>query len=318
MSVSASALSVSFSRPGVLMQANYPDVLDARMAFVNRRKWNEPLEGLKYWNQKNTNRAYEKHSYVAGGSIVPKAGDVDAVPLMHVTPGYDNTYTPINYKLGIRITREMRETDLYSVIDQHMEDLNQSARNTLEQYAALPFNTTFGTSAEWVCADGMYLCDSARNQELKSAGSWSNLETGGALSQAAIATMRLNFRKNKNENGILRPLTMEKVIIPADLEDLTITNMLTVLKPGTSINDTNFLTRYGLSYEVWNYLTSTAAWFGKAKASDPNELFWYWRVRPEVTRYDVGNNPDVDAYRIRMSFVTGADRPCCVRGNAGS
>lgn len=314
----ASALSTSFSRPGVLMEANYPDVLDARMEYVKRRKWSEPLEAMRYWVQRDTKKSYEKHSYVAGGAVVPRADSVDAIPLAHVTPGFDNTYTPVNYKLGMRIERDLRENDMFNVIDRHMEDLNQSGRNTIELYGALPFNTTFGSTVDWVCADGMLLCDSARNQELGSAGSWSNLESSAALSQATIATMRLNFRKNKDENGFTRPLMMKKVVIPPDLEDTTIIQLKTVLKPDSSLNSTNFLMQYGLSYEVWNYLTSTTAWFGMADMNELYELFWYWRVRPEITKYDVGNNPDVDAYRLRMKFVTGADRPCAVRGNAGA
>ena len=313
----ASALSTSYSRPGVLMQNNYPDVLDARMEYVKRRKWEQPLEGMDYYVQRSTSRAYEMHSYVAGGRVVPRAHDVDAIPLIHVTPGFNNTYTPVEYKLGIRIGKRLRETDLFNVIDQHMEDLNQSARDTIELYAAMPFNAGFTNASEWVCADGMYLFDDSRNQELTSAGTWGNLETSAAMTQATIATMRLNFRKNKNENGMLRPLKMERLIIPADLEDTTITQLMSGAKPGTNLNDENYLTKYGLTYKVWNYLTSTTAFFGQSAKSDLYELFWYWGVRPEIMRYDVGNNPDVDAYRLRMVFVTGADRPMCVRGNVG-
>jgi hypothetical protein len=299
------------------MAENYQDVLDSRMEFVKRRKWAQPLEGLEYYQQRTTNRAYEKHSYVSSGAIVPRARTVDGIPLMHVTPGFDNTYTPVEYKLGIRIDKRLRETDQFNVIDQHMEDLNQSARDTIELYAALPFNNGFGATSEWVCADGMYLFDS-RDRELGSAGTWSNVETSSALSQASIATMRLDFRKNKNENGLLRPMTMDTVVIPPDLEDSAIVQLEGVLKPGSSLNDPNYLSRYGLKYKVWNYLTSATAWFGMAAKDSLYELFWYWGVKPEIKSYDVGNNPDIDAYRIRMVFVTGADRPMAIRGNAGA
>ena len=316
--VTPAALAISFSRPGVLMQPNYPDVLDARMEYVKRRKWSQKIQGMDYWTQRSTNRAYEMHSYVAGGAIVPQARDVDAIPLMSVTPGFNNKYTPVEYKLGVRIGVRLRETDQFNAIDQHMADLNQSARDTLELYAALPFNTTFAATVQWVCADGLRLCDSARNRELDSAGTWSNLETPGALSQPSISTARLNMEKNRDENGFLRPLKMDQVIIPPDLQDNTIVSLMTVKKPGTNLNDDNYLTSYGISYKVWNYLTSATAWFGKAAKDDLYELFWYWGVRPGIKRYDVGNNPDVDAYRLRMVFVSGADRPMSIRGNAGA
>lgn len=318
MSVTASALTNQYSAPGALMDENFQDVLDARFAFVKRRIWEQPLEGLKYWQIKNTNRAYEKHSYVSGSGAVPKSRDVDEMPLANIIQGFDNTYTPEVYRLGMRIERRLRETDQFSVIDKMMADLNQSARDTIELSAALPFNTGFATTVEWVCADGVQLFDTTRNREDTTQGTWGNEETSSTLTQSAIATMRLNFRKNKNERGFKRPLMMDKIVIPPDLEDTAITEMQSVLKPGTAQNDKNYLTRYGLNYEVWNYLTSTAYWYGMTKKDSLYELFWYWGQQPTTMDYDVGNNPDVFAKRLRMIFVTGADRPHSVRGNLGA
>ena len=311
----ASALSNTFSQPGALISENFADVLDARMAFVKRRAWNQPIVGLKYYDVRNTNRAYEKHSYIAGGEIVPRSADTDAVPQSTAVQGFDNTYTMQEYRLGVRLARKLIETDQFSVIDKHMEDLNVSARDTIELYAALPFNTTFGSTVDWVCADGMLLCDSARNSEDPAAGSWSNLETAAAMSQATIATMRLNFYKTVNERGRKRPIIMKDMIIPSDLQDTIITQLKSAQKPGTALNDMNFNTQYGLSYDVWPYLTSTTAFFGVGNGT--NELVWYWRVKPGILNYDSGN-PDVMAYRLRMSFVSGADRPTNLRGNAGA
>jgi hypothetical protein len=279
--------------------------------------WDQPIQGLKYWKVETTSRAYEKHSYVVSGGLVPKNSDTDNLPLGTVLQGFDNTYTPVTYRLAMRIERRLRETDQFRVIDQIMTDLNQSARDTIELYAALPFNTTWDATVDWICADGMNLCDKTRYYEDKSQGTWDNDETAAAFSQAALATMRLNFRKNKNGRGLKRPLSMEKVVIPPDLEDTAIEEMKSVLKPGVGTNETNFLTRYGLSYEVWAYLTSTTAYFGFAPKDGLYELFWYWGAQPNVVDYDVGN-PDVFAKRLRMIFVTGADRPHSVRSNAGA
>lgn len=312
----ASALTNTFSQPGVLMSENYADVLDARFKDVKRRVWSQPIQGLKYWTVESTSRAYEKHSYVGSGGIVPKNRDVDNMPLMHLIPGFDNTYTPETYRLGIRIERRLRETDQFRVIDKMMDDLNQAGRDTIELYAALPFNTGFASTVEWVCADGMLLFDKSRPYEGPGVGTWDNEDTSGALSQARIATMKLNFRKNKNEAGRLRPLVMKRLVVPSDLQDTAETLILSSQKPGSSLNDENYLKRAGLTVEVWDYLTSTTAFFGIGDGS--HELFWYWGVKPQVEDYDVGNNPDVYAKRIRMAFVTGADRPFNVRGNAGT
>ena len=313
----ASAITNYYSAPGALMSENHRDVLDSRFAFVKARAWKQPIEGLKYWKVEKTNRAYEKHSYVSGTGIVPKSRDVDEMPLANKIQGYDNTYTPEVYRLGLRIERRLRETDQYRVIDKLMEDLNQSTRDTIELSAALPFNTAFSSTVEWICADGMNLCDKDRPSEKTSVGTWDNEDTSSVLSQAAIGTMRLNFRKNNNEIGRRRPLMMDKVIIPPDLEDTAIEEMKSVLKPGGSLNDKNFLMNYGLTYEVWNYLTSANYWFGSAKKDSLYELFWYWGVKPSVNSYSTGN-PDVYAKYVRMAFDLGADRPSSIRGNQGS
>lgn len=313
----ASAESNSFSAPGALMKENFPDVLDARFAFVKNRVWKAPVTGLKYWNVEDTNRAYEKHSYVAGTGTVPQSRDVDDMPLASKMQGFDNTYTPETYRLGLRIERRLRETDQYRVIDKLMTDLNQSGKDTIELYAALPFNTAFDATVEWICADGMNLIDSDRPYEDPTQGTWDNEESSGTPTQARIATMRLNFYKTKNEIGRIRPIIMDKLIIPPDLQDTLITNLGSALKPDVSTNNKNYLTEYGLSYDVWPYLTSTTAWFGMGPKNDLHELFWYWGSRPRVIPY-TDSNPDVFSKRLRMVFVSGADRPTNLRGNAGT
>lgn len=316
MSTTASAVTNTFSAPGVLMAENFADVLDSRFAFVKRRMWQEPVEGLKFWNVLSTNKAYEKHSYVTSAGIVPKSRDVDEMPLTNIIQGFDQTYTPETYRLGLRIEQRLRETDQFRVIDKQMQDLNQSTRDTIELSAVLPFNTAFSTTVEWTCADGMNLCDKLRKYEDPSVGTWDNEETSSVMTQAAVATMRLNFRKNKSERGRRRPLIMDKIIIPSDLEDTAITVLKSVQKAGVSLNDKNFLTEYRLSYQVWNYLTSSTYWFGSTKKDSNYELFWYWGVKPTVNSYDCGN-PNVYCKYIRMVFGTGADRPHSIRGNVG-
>jgi len=314
----ASALTNYFSAPGTLMKENFGDVLDERFAFVKERTWQEPIQGLDFWQQRDTDKDTERHSYITSTGIAPKNRDVDSMPLANKIQGFDNSYTPEVYRLAIQVERRLRETDMFNVIDKRMADLNQSARDTIELYAALPFNTAFATTVAWVCADGMNLVDSDRNREDTAAGTWGNEETASSLTQSSVGTMRLNFRKNTNERGRVRPIHMQQVIIPPDLEDTAITELGSAQKPGSALNDKNFLTEYNLSYRVWDYLTSTTAYFGSGPKDSLYELFWYWGKRPESQSFDVAGNPDVWATRMRMVYVTGADRPHSIRGNAGA
>jgi len=313
----ASALTNYVSHPGVLMDENFADVLDARFKYVKRRVWKDPVQGLKYWKVESTKRAYEKYSYILGAGLVPKNRDVDRLPRASLIQGFDNTLTPETYRLALFIERRLRETDQFGVIDKQMADLNQSAKDTIELYAALPFNTAFSGTVAWVCADGMNLCDTGHPYPDIAQGTWDNDETNSAPTQAAIATMRLNFRKNKNGRGRTRPLSLDKLVIPADLEDTVVTNLGSILKPGSGLNDKNYLTKYGITYEVWNYLTSTSAWFGMAPKDDLYELIWLWGSKPQIESISDNGNPDVYGKRIRMIFVTGCNSAHSLRGNSG-
>jgi len=256
---------------------------------------------------------------VATGDVIPRSRDVDEYPRASAIQGFDVTITPNVYRMAMFVERRLRETDQFAVINKMFNGLNQSAKDTIELYAALPFNTTYAATADWLCGDGMLLVDKSRPYETPSLGTWDNDETAGALTQARIATMRTNFAKNKNERGFLRPLRMQKVVVPPDLEDTAITHLKSVLKPESSLNSTNYLTQYGLSYEVWNYLTSATAWFGFTAMDSLYELKWVWGASPKIDVQDVeSGNVDVFGKRVRMVFQTGCLRPHSVRGNAGA
>jgi|TARA_R110002126_G_scaffold105559_4_gene239927 hypothetical protein len=320
MSVTPSAIANWTAQTGTASAEQYPDVLNSRFDQIARREWDEPIQGLDMWNVRTTGKDAARHSYVASGGVIPQNRDVDRLPRQQPIQGFDNTYAPVGYRMAMWIEKRLLETQQFDVVDKQMADLNRSARLTVELYAALPFNTTFDSSVDWVCADGLRLIDSARNREDKAGGTWTNLETGGVPTQARVGQMRLNFRKNKDEFGDPAPLTMNELIIPPDLEDTVIENLESAQQPGTALNNKNFLTKYNLSYKVWDYLTSSTAWFGRAPKDSLYELYWYWGSNPaiDVTPVTYSSNPDVMGNRLRMFMVSGADRPHSVRGNAGA
>lgn len=317
MSVTASALSTSYSMPGMLMKENFADLLNVQFKFVRQREFKTPIQGLQFFAVESTTKDYEKHSYVTGIGLMPKNRDADKLPFAEPIQGFNNTFTPEDFRLAIRIEKRLRETDQYGVIARQMNALTKSAKDTVEYYAADPFNTGFGTGASWLCADGMYLFDSARPMEDKSQGTWSNLETASALTQASLATMRVNFRKFVDERGLKKPLVMKSLIVPAALEDQAAVIMGSVQKPGVFLNDKNVYENK-FDVKVWDFLSSDTAYFGMTSKDVSHELFWYWRVKPETYSNVLADNPDVWQARVRMSFVTGCDRPSTLRGNAGA
>lgn len=313
----ASAKVPAYSMPGMLMKENFADLLNVQFKFIKSRDFKAPKQGLQFYNVETTSKDYEKHSYVTGVGLMPKNRDAQKLPFVEPIQGFNNTFTPEDFRLAIRVEKRLRETDQYGQIAKLMGSLTQAAGDTVEYYAADPFNTGFGTGASWLCADGMHLFDKSRPMEDKAQGTWDNEETAAALTQASLANMRVNFRKHLNERGLKRPLVMKTLVVPPDLEDTADVIMKSLGKPGFLINDKNvYENRFDI--KVWDYLTSATAWFGLAERNVGHELYWYWRVKPETYSNVLSDNPDIWQARIRMSFVTGCDRPATMRGNAGA
>lgn len=317
MAVTASAVSNTFSMPGVLLKDNYADILNTQFDKIKIRKWGIPVQGMDVYNVVTTSKDYIKHSYVTELGLLAKNDDEDSIPVDHPIQGFDNTHTPVDYRGSIRITKRLRETDQYAVIAKMQGALLQSAKDTTEYIAADAFNTGFGSNASWLCADGMYLFDSDRPFEDPGLGTWSNLETASALTQASLATMRLNFRKTKNERGLFRPVVMKTLIVPPALEDKAFELIKSDLRAEDDMNAKNvYQNRFEI--KVWDYLTDENAFFGLGPKDEAHELYYIWRVKPETATYNASENPDVLVHRVRMSCVTGCDRPHNLRGNAGA
>ena len=311
---------------GIEINEMFPAVIDSRMEDVVKQDLDKVYEGLDYWQQKTTSKAYEMGSYVASGAFVPLARGIDRTLQMRSAPGFPYTVIPKERKLGISIDMLLIETDQFGVIDQHEQDFMQAHRDTLEVECVIPFATTFNATAPYLCPDGKRLCDSSRPNAYPEAPVWNNLETGGAVARQTISTMRVNFQKTRDDAGMLRPQVMKGVIIAPDKEDTVISELGMGVKwelgssriPGSNFNDLNAMTKYGLEYKIWHYLTDPNAWFGYADRSDKRawQLELYWGHKPTVTPLPM-INPRVRSYEFyaRYEYLIKASR--ALRGNVG-
>jgi hypothetical protein len=131
--------------------------------------------------------------------------------------------------------------------------------------------------------------------------------------------MVTNFSLSKGQNGLLRPLIMKTLVVPAYLRGRAISIVKSAQTAGNALNDKNYITEYGLDMMVHPYLTSQYSWFGLTDMSDDYELVWLWGKKPEFKDWSPSDNPDVWGKRCRMVFTTGCDAaPRHIRGNAGA
>ena len=316
MTTASAVQNTGVSFPGILLRENYPDLLDAQFKEIISRDWAKPTQGLEMFDEVSTQRAYEKFGTMTGLDLVSQNRDEEDLPVDVPIQGFDYTITPVTFRKSVRTTRQMREDDMFGQIAKNQKRLSMSASATVEYYAALPFNTGFTSAADWLCSDGMYLFDSVRYTPDTTQASWSNLDAG-ALSGPTLATMRVNFRKNTQERGLVAPLAMKVLVVPPALEQKAYELIKSELNAENAMNTTNWH-KDAVRVKVWDYLTSDTAWFGRSdKTKSLYDLKWMWRVRATPSSYKLGDNDDVYVQKIRMRFQSGCGVPYALRGSTG-
>jgi len=175
---------------------------------------------------------------------------------------YNQEHTEI--ALGYAITRKAIDDNLYKT--QFMPSnlgLIESFHQTKEIYGANVLNTATTYNGS-VGGDGKALC---ANDHPIDGGTVSNLpSTPVELNEATLLNGMIAIRTAfKDQAGLKIFARGRKLVVPAQLEPVSIRLTKTELRPGTADNDVNaiMMTAGGLpeGYMVNDFLTSTKAWF---------------------------------------------------------
>lgn len=316
--VTASADSVTYSRPGIHVPENFTAVLAAGLDDVFKREMERPAEGMQFFRTIPMKKATHKFQSYYGLGTVSQNRDSEELPYDEMGLGFDNELTVNTFRGAIKVEKELVEDELYGVIKGRQQELVESERLAREYVLADVFNRCLGTSgAPFLCEDGMYLIDSARPNAFKRAGTWSNLDSTSTITLNQLFDVQLQFAYNTDERGALAPLKMTHIIIrPA--EEKTVWEILNSDKrPYDAQNAKNF--QYGrFEAIVYNMLTSAVALYvalpGGFK-SERNELLFGDRVSPQLETW-MSNGNDVTHQRIRTRYGVGCNRPYVWRGHA--
>jgi hypothetical protein len=279
-----------------------------------KREASTPIQGEMFFKSKSVDKNNYKYQGMNGIGLVQINSDGSTLPIGKKSLGFDSTITNYVMRLSMGITRELLETDRYGVIGDHSRSLAHSGRKTIERILADAANRGFSSTGSasnlsLLAEDGLAFIADDRPQPKGGLSTWTNLETGSALTADAVATARLNFRKYLDGSGDLDPQRMTRVIVPPDLEDTIKEITGSTLKVDTSLNNTNVVSDVG--YTVWDWLESTKVLF---EGDCENELEFHTRISPGVVTYQAGDNPDMIMSRLRMALGTGCRRPGRWRG----
>lgn len=315
---SASATPTTYAQPGTITRdgagsSHLDKEVDAMIATLN----NVPVQGEQFFRIVNNARTdvYKEANYGSALELAHKNEDTDELPYFTPAKCFDNEFTIVNYRSAIRASQSMMEDELFGKLSKMAGGLSLSARRLQEFAYADPFNNAFENQ---IGADGMYMCDEDHPNENRATGTWDNLQTAAALSHATYSTARLAMRKRTNERGRRSPIFPGKLIVSADNEEVAKKILRSEKVNDNALNNIN-VWKDDAMVVVWDYLTSTTAWFLQGKVPRSNwGTVYVNKYAPKVSPNPAKTANIVFDHFLRMRFAIGIMTCREIEGNAGA
>lgn len=262
----------------------------------------EPLESVyaSVMNVRDMDKQTVRDAKMAGfGPLQRQAEGSDIIFDEAITP-VSVSYNYVVDALGYQVTDKLIRDELYDQVDLFERDLNRSAQDTEETFAAAIFNAATATTVA-TGFDGLALASTAHTRLDGGATQANRPSTLAALSLGALHDGLIQFNKWVNDRG--RPFkgTPKTMLIVPDLM-LTAAEILeSDMRPDTANNAKNVITRFGIKPLVWRYLTGTTFW---SLIGDKHDINFLWRFRPETGSY-VGFRNNTFERKVRQGYARG-------------
>jgi len=262
--------------------------------------WHDPLPAEadvypKLFNVRDMNKNTITDARMAGFGSLQAQDDGDEIVYDDPIAPQSKSYTYAVKGLGYKIQDRIWRYDLYGEVERFEQDLMDSAKDDAETAGASIFNNGFGTTNTGF--DGLALFSASHTRMDGGATQANKASTDEALSLSALHNALIQIDKWKNERGRPRTWTPKNLVVPSDLMIVADELLLSSLKPGTALNDSNVISRFDLSKIRWKYLTSTTAFF---IGCDKHDLNFFWAFRPET-----GMKTEFDSETIKRKVRQG-------------
>ena len=194
----------NFSMTGNFDLQSHVPLLDKSIDLVwNRRDQIEVFLKRFFKQTKATGGTEYKIDSISSLIGLPRVNeDSDDLPRLVSAPGFGATYTFINYRSGLQVTRAIVESDRFGQIMESASGLAKSAVRKDEFLRANPLNNGFSSQTT---ADGVALFSNSHLQENPEIANGDNLGTG-ALSGPNLQAIRLVLKQHVNEIGVSDPV----------------------------------------------------------------------------------------------------------------
>lgn len=273
-----------------LSSAQIADVLDVRFRDVAEREYDKGKSFVPtFCTVKDSDRDTEKYSEVNPmGKFQEFLGSVEYDA---ITQGYDVTATHVEYALATSILRRTWDDAQFDVIDDNFAKLGRSAFKTHEDHLADFFNSIFSASnVFYTHTEGVAVCSNSHTTTTGASTStgFDNYFTG-ELNPANLTSMISQYRQFKDPAGDYIDATPNILIVPVQLRD----RAYEIIKTSVGLDDANQnINVHDGRFEIidWVRLNDANNFFLANREMMKENLYWFWRVRPEYASQEAFDN----------------------------
>jgi hypothetical protein len=259
----------------------------------------------KILNTDTTSRSIEQFSQMTGVGLPTLVGESEDTPTDSFVQGFNKTFKPVKYGLGIAASKELVEDDKVGIISRRSVALSNSIRQAREIQAASVFNNAFdGTN--FAGPDGKALIASD-HPLVKAGGTQANLISVAAdLEVTSLEIGLTDWELIKTHEGFLQMLPTPKVLVSSQ-NRWNVAEILKSQMRSDTANHTANAFQYSesggvITSIVWPYLTDVDAWFLVAPPAE-TETLWLDRKAPYTTSdYIEKNETGIVFMRYRADF----------------
>lgn len=301
----------------VITSGSFPKALRPGLKKIfNQEEAKHILYHMDVYTKVDSDKQYEERLGLVGlgtGAVKP-----EGMPVQYsdMTQGYVRRSTNVVIGLGMNVTMEMIEDNLYPEIFQKAKQLSFSMWQAKQILGAAVFNSGYNSAVTY--ADGQPLFSTAHVR--KGGGTYSNrLAAGIDLSEAAIDSINSAVRRNRNERGLISPLMLEKLVVPPELASQAERITKSQLQPATANNAVNAVRSRGLLPQGWvdnPFLTDADAYFCTTSIPGDSGLVYQERM---PMKFDEDKDSDTfnAKYIAYERYVFDAIDVRCVYGSPG-
>ena len=260
----------------------------------------------RFLNTDTTTRSIEQFSQMTGVGLPTLIGETEDVPVDSFVQGFNKTFRPVKYGLGIAASQELVEDDKVGIISRRSVALSNSIYQAREIQGASVFNNAFdGTN--YPLPDGQALC-AASHPLVKSGGTQNNLLSVAAdLDVGSLELALTDWELTKTHEGFLQMLPKPTVLVASQNRFNVAEILKSQMRSDTANNTRNAFqdSETGpIESACWAYLTDPDAWFLVGPASE-TETLWLDRKAP-YTKADYVEKSETGYVFMRYRATWGA------------